>query len=202
MSIAPVTLAGRSVVLTPWSDDALDEVARAALSSPEVWRYFPARVATSDDVAAFVAGFAHHLETSGTGLMFVTRERGQGRVIGGSSFLNADETNRKVEIGFTWLLPAWQRTAVNTEAKSLMLEHAFTVLGALRVEFKADARNERSRAALLRLGAREEGTLRSHMICWDGHRRDSVYFSVLDTEWPAVRERLASRLSRAAFGAP
>jgi RimJ/RimL family protein N-acetyltransferase len=105
-----------------------------------------------------------------------------------------DATHRRIEIGFTWIVPRLRRTRVNTEAKLLQLTHAFESLGAVRVEFKTDARNERSRSALLRIGAKEEGTLRSHMLCWDGHRRDSVYFSILDTEWPDVKARLSRKL--------
>jgi RimJ/RimL family protein N-acetyltransferase len=119
-----------------------------------------------------------------------------GRVVGSTRYLALVPAHRRVEIGFTWLAHAWQRTEVNTTAKYLMLRHAFEALGMLRVEFKTDARNARSRAALARIGATEEGTLRSHMLCADGHRRDSVYFSILDTEWPAVRARLEARLSR------
>ena len=106
--------------------------------------------------------------------------------------MNMDLANRKVEIGSTWVAPRWQRTAVNTEAKYLMMRHAFEVWKCLRVELKTDALNQRSRAAILRLGAKEEGTLRKHMLTWNGRQRDSVYFSILDTEWPQVRSRLES----------
>ena len=103
--------------------------------------------------------------------------------------------NRRVEIGWTFIAPAFQRTRVNTEAKYLMLRHAFEVLGCIRVEFKADALNERSRAAILRLGAVEEGLLRSHMVVSGGRIRDTVYFSITNREWPAVSARLATLLS-------
>jgi RimJ/RimL family protein N-acetyltransferase len=110
--------------------------------------------------------------------------------------MNMDLANRKVEIGSTWIAPPWQRTAVNTEAKFLMLRHAFETWNCLRVELKTDALNERSRNAILRLGAKEEGTLRKHMLTWNGRERDSVYFSILDTEWLGVKAGLEAKLAR------
>jgi N-acetyltransferase len=101
-----------------------------------------------------------------------------------------------VEIGWTWLAPAWQRTAINTEAKLLMLRHAFETLGCIRVELKTDALNERSRAAIRRLGATEEGTLRQHTITSTGRMRDTVYYSILASEWPETRQRLEAALER------
>src|SRR5581483_4809410 len=112
------------------------------------------------------------------------------------SCMNMDLLNRKVEIGSTWIAPAWQRTSVNTEAKYLMLRHAFENWKCLRLELKTDAMNQRSRQAILRLGAKEEGVLRKHMLCWDGRQRDSVYFSILDTEWPEVKARLEQKLAQ------
>ncbi len=102
-----------------------------------------------------------------------------------------------MEIGWTWVAPAWQRSAVNTEAKLLMLEHAFERLGCHRVEFKTDSRNERSRRALLRIGARQEGIFRNHVVMPDGQLRHSVYFSIVDEEWPAVKAALQAKLLRA-----
>jgi hypothetical protein len=117
-------------------------------------------------------------------------------VIGSTRFLSIDPHHRRLEIGYTWIAPAWQRTAVNTEAKLLMLTHAFNVLGALRVEFKTDSLNEKSRQALLGIGAKEEGTLRNHMVTDTGRRRHSVYFGVIEEEWPQVRQHLESRRAR------
>jgi RimJ/RimL family protein N-acetyltransferase len=107
--------------------------------------------------------------------------------------MNIDRTNRRVEIGSTWIAPAWQRTAVNTEAKYLMLRHAFEVWNCFRVELKTDGLNQRSRNAILRIGAKEEGTLRKHLITWTGRVRDTVYFSILDTEWPEVKFALEQK---------
>ena len=120
---------------------------------------------------------------------FATVERNSKKIVGSTRFMNIDAMNRHVEIGSTWIAPPWQRTAVNTEAKYLMLRHAFETWKCMRVEFKTDLMNERSRRAILRLGAKEEGTFRKHMVTWSGRIRDSVYFSIIDTEWPEVKAR-------------
>ena len=110
--------------------------------------------------------------------------------------MNIDRANRRVEIGSTWIAPAWQRTSINTEAKYLMLRHAFEVWNCIRVELKTDALNEKSRNAILRLGAKEEGILRKHVVTWTGRVRDTVYFSILDTEWLLVKAGLEARMRR------
>lgn len=110
--------------------------------------------------------------------------------------MNIDARNHRLEIGFTWIVPEWQRTAVNTEAKYLMLRHAFEKWSCRRVEFKTDALNQRSREAIRRLGAQEEGTLRKHMATHTGRQRDSVYFSIIDSEWPVVKARLEGMFDR------
>jgi RimJ/RimL family protein N-acetyltransferase len=115
-------------------------------------------------------------------------------VVGSTRFANIDRQNLRVEIGWTWLLRKWQRTGANREAKYLMLRHAFEVWGVRRVEFKAHAANVQSRQALAGLGAVEEGTLRKHMVMPDGSARDSVYFSIIDTEWAGVKARLQERM--------
>jgi RimJ/RimL family protein N-acetyltransferase len=117
-------------------------------------------------------------------------------VVGSTRFCAIAPEHRRVEIGWTFVAAPWQRSAVNTEAKLLMLRHAFETWGCRRVEFKTNALNARSRAALLRLGATEEGTFRSHMVQPDGSRRDTVYFAIIDHDWPAVRARLETRLAR------
>jgi RimJ/RimL family protein N-acetyltransferase len=121
-------------------------------------------------------------------------ERSSGRTIGSTRFMNIDRVNRRVEIGSTWIAPQWQRTAVNTEAKYLMLRHAFEIWKCIRVELKTDALNQRSRNAILRIGGKEEGTLRRHLITHTGRVRDTVYFSILDNEWPEVKARLLESL--------
>jgi RimJ/RimL family protein N-acetyltransferase len=131
----------------------------------------------------------------GESVVFATVERSSGCAIGSTRFMNIDRANRRVEIGSTWIAPAWQRTAVNTEAKFLMLQHAFEAWKCIRVELKTDALNQQSRNAILRVGAKEEGTLRKHLVTWSGRVRDTVYFSILDTEWPEVKTRLEGRLA-------
>jgi RimJ/RimL family protein N-acetyltransferase len=130
----------------------------------------------------------------GTAIPFATVEQATGRIAGSTRFANVDYPNRRGEIGWTWIAPPWQRTAVNTEAKYLMLRHAFETLGFLRVELKTDSLNQRSRDAILRLGAKEEGTFRNHMVCADGRIRHSVYFSIIDSEWPNVKRELERKL--------
>jgi RimJ/RimL family protein N-acetyltransferase len=189
VDIAPVTLSGNTIRLEPYTESAFEEVCAAALSAPEIFRYIPSRIATREDVEARFA-VAMQVIASKTGVFFLTRDIRTGDCVGSTSSIVTDAAHRRLEIGFTWLLPRAQRTGANTEAKYLQLSHAFDELGCIRVEFKTDARNTRSRTAIERIGAKEEGTLRSHMLCWDGHRRDSVYFSILDTEWPTVKSRL------------
>jgi len=118
------------------------------------------------------------------------------RVVGSTRYLNIEPAHRRLEIGYTWLAPAWQKTAINSDAKLLMLDHAFAELGANRVEFKTDARNEPSRNALLGIGATFEGIFRRHMIVQQGQLRDSAYFSIIVDEWPSVRQHLAQRVER------
>jgi RimJ/RimL family protein N-acetyltransferase len=130
-------------------------------------------------------------------LPFALVEIGSGKVVGSTRYLTIRPEHRSVEIGWTWLGQEWQRTGINTEAKLLLLTHAFERLGCLRVEFKTDARNERSQRALLRIGATREGVMRNHMIVQGNYVRDSVYFSIIDAEWPAVKKRLASLRDRA-----
>jgi len=124
-------------------------------------------------------------------LPFVIVETGKDKAVGSTRFLNIRPEHRALEIGWTWLGQEWQRTGVNTEVKLLLMSHAFDRLGCVRVEFKTDARNLRSQRALERIGATREGVLRKHMIVQGSFSRDSVYFSVIDSDWPAVKERLA-----------
>ena len=132
-------------------------------------------------------------QARGISVPFATFEKPD-QIVGTTRYMNMELANRKVEIGSTWIAPPWQRTIVNTEAKFLMLQHAFEVWKCLRVELKTDAMNQRSRNAILRLGAKEEGTLRKHLVTWNGRQRDSVYFSILDTEWPEVKASLQAKL--------
>ena len=135
-------------------------------------------------------------QSAGKALPFAIIDRATGRAVGSTRFGNFEPAHRRVEIGWTWPGTPWQRTAFNTEAKYLLLVHAFESLGLNRVEFKTDVLNERSRKAILRLGALEEGVLRRHMIVRDGRVRDSVYYSIIAEEWPAVKANLRRMLSQ------
>lgn len=167
----------------------------AAGNHPEVWVVSPRRMLSAGDMESYVdAAMAER--TAGSALPFVITVGSTGEVLGSTRFGNISRANRRVEIGWTWLTPAWQRTSANTESKLLMLGHAFDAMRCIRVEFKTDALNVQSRTAILRIGALEEGVLRSHVITAAGRRRDTVYYSILDDEWASVREHLTDRLAR------
>lgn len=188
----PVTLEARHVRLEPLELRHVDPLAEVGLD-PEIWRWSPEPLRTREDMRAYVEA-ALEARRQGTMLPFATVLRDGDRVVGSTRYGAIDLRNRRVEIGWTWITPAWQRSAVNTEAKLLMLAHAFEVLGCQRVELKTDALNERSRRAIARLGAKQEGIFRKHMVTTTGRIRDSVYFSVVDDEWPAVRAGLEAKL--------
>ena len=191
----PLTLEGAVVRLEPIRSEHAELCWDAAKNDLEdIFRWIPYSMRTPEDFHKLVEkAFAE--QERGESIVFATVERSSGRVIGSTRFMNIDRVNRRVEIGSTWIAPAWQRTAVNTEAKYLMLRHGFEVWGCIRVELKTDALNQKSRDAILRIGAREEGTLRRHLITWTGRVRDTVYFSILDSEWPGVKARLKERIS-------
>jgi RimJ/RimL family protein N-acetyltransferase len=191
-----VTLAGQHVRLEPLDRQHGDALVDVGLA-PELWRWTLELIATREDMERY-ADAALAARDEGVQQPFVTVQIETGRVVGSTRYLSIEPSHRRLEIGYTWVAPAWQRSAINTEAKLLMLEHAFERLGALRVEFKTDALNEKSRNALLGIGAQFEGILRQHLLSYGGRRRDSAYYSVLDSEWPAVRARLEARLRRCA----
>lgn len=191
-----VVLEAAHVRLEPLTPAHVDGLAEVGLD-PAIWRMSPSPVRTRDDLRRYVED-ALAARAAGTALPFATVHRASGRVAGSTRFGAIDAAHRRVEIGWTWLAPEFQRTALNTEAKYLMLRHAFETWGCVRVELKTDVLNERSRAAILRIGAIEEGILRHHMLCDDGRLRDSVYFSVLAGEWPQVKAGLEARMARVA----
>jgi N-acetyltransferase len=192
MNVQPVTLEGRHVRLEPLAIRHHADLCAVGLDE-ELWRWIPNQVRTEADMRAYVET-ALRAQTEGSALPFATVDRGSGRAIGSTRFGNIDRANCRLEIGWTWIGRAWQRTALNTEAKYLMLRHAFEALGAMRVELKTDSLNARSRRAILRLGAVEEGTLRKHMITESGRIRHTAYFSIVDDEWPSVKARLEGML--------
>lgn len=159
----------------------------------ELFQWIPYKFESLEDFRDFNVRLLDERKR-GLSVPFSTCLRSSGEIVGTTRYMNMDLANRKVEIGSTWIAPRWQRTIVNTEAKYLMLRHAFEVWNCIRVELKTDAMNRQSRDAILRLGAKEEGTLRKHMIAWNGRQRDSVYFSILDTEWPDVKALLETKL--------
>jgi RimJ/RimL family protein N-acetyltransferase len=193
MKLEPVTLEGRSMRLEPLKVSHHTALCEVGLDA-ELWRLIPYRVSTPDEMRDYI-GSALEAQAAGTAIPFATVERASGRVIGSTRYMNIDADNRRVEIGATWIAKPWQRTTINTEAKYLMLRHAFETLGCVRVELKTDALNQQSRQAIRRIGAREEGTLRQHMVTWSGRLRDTVYYSILDSEWPGVKAQLEQRLS-------
>jgi N-acetyltransferase len=194
MEVRPVTLEGQHVRLDPMESGHVDPLFEAG-NHPEIWTYMPMRVNTRADMERLVAN-ALAARDNGTELPFVIVYKASGKVVGSTRFLDILPQHRNLEIGWTWLSPEVWRTPVNTECKYLLLQHCFETLGCMRVQLKADSRNERSIAAMERIGAVREGVLRKHRITYDGHIRHSVYFSILDDEWPAVKETLERKLYR------
>lgn len=190
--LTPVTITGAIVRLEPMSEGHVNVLAEIG-AVPELWRFTMTRITGRDDAEAYVRA-ALQGAAQGTVLPFVTILQSENRVIGSTRFANYDRDSRRVEIGWTWITPSLQRSGANVEAKLLMLTHAFEQLACNRVEFKTDVLNEKSRTALLGIGAHEEGVLREHTFIWDGRKRDTVYYSILATEWPDVKHRLQQRL--------
>jgi len=193
MRVEPVTLRGNAVRLEPMTREHVPELCEVGLD-PEIWRWYAMPIRDAVEMTAAVET-ALTEQAEGKTLPFVTVEARSGRVVGSTRYLNIDSTNHRLEIGWTWLARPWQRTAINTEAKYLMLRHAFETLRCIRVELKTDSLNERSRAAILRIGAQEEGIFRNHMITESGRFRHSVYYSIIEAEWPQVRARLEQMLA-------
>lgn len=187
--IKPEPIEGRIVRLTPLRQEHASALWSVG-QNPALWRWMPWTIETDANFSELVSRSVAWAE-SGSGQAFVIQSLDGGEMIGSTAYLNADEYNLRVEIGATWITPSWQRTGVNTECKWLLLRHAFEELGANRVEFKTDSMNVRSRAALERIGAKEEGTLRNHMVRPDGSLRHSTYFSVTVEEWSDVEQHLA-----------
>ncbi len=191
--LEPVILAGRFVRLEPLGMDHLDGLCRAGLD-PELWRWIPTPVTNAAEMHAYVQT-ALDDRLAGVALPFVVRDAQGGEVIGSTRYGAISAPNRRVEIGWTWYKRESQRTPVNTETKLLLLTHAFETLGMIRVELKTDALNAKSRAAIARIGGVQEGIFRQHLICASGRIRDTVYFSLLASEWPEKKKALKARLA-------
>lgn len=190
----PVTLTGRSVRLEPLNLAHLDDLCAVGLD-PELWRWIPNQVSTREEMRGYIET-ALREQAAGASLPFAVVHLESGRAIGSTRYGAVNLANQRVEIGWTWYARAFQRTPVNTECKLLLLTHAFERLALIRVEFKTDALNDKSRNALLRIGAVQEGIFRKHLICESGRIRDTVYFSILDTEWPEKKRALEAKLAR------
>ena len=191
-----ITLEGKAVKLVPLQREHAPLLWGAMKDhAEEIFRWIPYLMRTEEDSSRFIENvLAEHQR--GLSVPFATIDRATGKMAGSTRFMAIDVPNRHVEIGSTWIAPAWQRTAVNTEAKYLMLRHAFETWKCMRVEFKTDSMNEKSRTAILRLGAKEEGIFRNHMLTWSGRIRHSIYFSIIDSEWPEVKGGLEARMGR------
>ena len=194
MDIEPVTLEGKRIRLEPMRSEHLGLLTKAG-AHEELWKWTRTFAHTPESMEEYVGEALDEL-ARGASIPFVTIDKASSRVIGSTRFANFDRHSRHVEIGWTWITPEFQRTYVNSEAKYLMLRHAFEQWGCARVELKTDVLNEKSRNAMLRMGAKEEGTLRKHVLAYNDRWRDTIYYSVLDTEWPEVKATLELFLSR------
>jgi RimJ/RimL family protein N-acetyltransferase len=192
MVITPVILEGRHVRLEPLALEHTARLAEVGLDG-DLWTWIPTPVRTQEEMSAYVQT-ALKEQAAGSALPFALIEKSSGRAVGSTRYGNIDRDHYRVEIGWTWVARQWQRTSINTEAKYLLLRHAFETLGCIRVELKTDSLNDRSRAAILRIGARQEGIFRNHMITASGRIRHTVYFSIVDSEWPEVKARLEAKL--------
>jgi RimJ/RimL family protein N-acetyltransferase len=193
VNVESVILEGQQVRLEPLGLDHLEDLCAVGLA-PDLWKLIPTRVQNAEDMRAYVE-LALRERTAGVCLPFATIAKSTGRAIGSTRFMNIERQHLRAEIGCTWIGAEWQRTRVNTEAKYLMLRHAFETWKCHRVELKTDSLNQRSRDAILRIGAKEEGTFRNHMVVQEGRVRDTVYFSIIDSEWPSVKRSLEEKLS-------
>ncbi len=199
--LEPVVLEGRRVRMEPLALERHWDGLLAVGTDPAVWRWMLNDIRDAAGLRRYVDTALQEL-ADGRALPFATIDGASGRVAGSTRFGSLAPEHRRVEIGWTWLGVEFQRTHVNTEAKYLMLRHAFETVGCVRVEFKANALNEPSRRAMERIGATFEGTLRKHLLRENGIWRDSVYYSILDTEWPGVKARLEAMMERGTAGAP
>jgi len=191
----PVILDGRHVRLEPLSKSHLAALTVEGTDAA-IFQHYPVAYSSAAGMRAFFDD-ALQMREKGTGQPFVIIAKSEGKPVGSTRFGNIAREHRRAEIGWTWLAPRAQRTGINTEMKYLMLRHAFETLKLMRVEFKTDSLNEKSRRALLRIGAVEEGIFRNHMITSSGRIRHSVYYSIIDADWPKVKSHLEELMSKA-----
>lgn len=191
--IEPVTLTGTNVILEPLSLEHADGMV-SAVKDGELWKLWYTTIPSPDGVEEYIRIALDMREKLGA-LPFIVREKESDKIIGCTRYFNVDEVNQRLEIGYTWYSESYQRTAVNTECKLLLLTHAFEKLDAIAVEFRTHWHNHKSRAAIARLGAKQDGVLRNHTKSVDGIYRDTVVFSIIDLEWQTVKQSLLFRLS-------
>jgi len=192
--IDPITLKGRHVMLEPLARDHQDALKRAAAGG-ELWRLWYTSVPAPDRTLHYIDTALTMRELDGA-MPFVVRQAETGEIVGCTRYFHVDSSNRRLEIGYTWYAKRVQRSAVNTECKLLLLTHAFETLKCIAVEFRTHWFNHASREAILRLGAKQDGVLRNHQISTDGSYRDTVVFSIIESEWPAVKQHLEFMLER------
>ena len=191
--IEPITLTGLRVVLEPLSLEHLDGMINA-VKDGELWKLWFTSIPTPEKAEAYIKTALEMRENAGA-MPFIVRERESNKIIGSTRYFNVDEGNQRLEIGYTWYSESYQRTAVNSECKYLLLSHAFEKLEAIAVEFRTHWHNQKSRAAIARLGAKQDGVLRNHQKNADGGYRDTVVFSIINLEWPAVKQSLMFKLN-------
>ncbi len=193
MWIKPVTLTGNHVTIRPMEEDDVEEL-YAAAQYEGIWDYMPMRIDSLEDMKTLV----HQALTSrekGAEFPFVIFDHKQEQLVGSTRFLDISEKDRHLEIGWTWLTPSVWRSPVNTECKYLLFHHCFEELETIRVQLKTDGRNKRSQAAIERIGGVREGVLRKSRLTYTGYVRDTVYFSILESEWPGVKKKLEGKLA-------
>src|SRR4051812_10259050 len=194
MRVEPGTLEGNHVKLEPLSLDHLDALCAVGLD-PELWKFTTVNIRNCEEMRAYIEE-AVKLQAAGTVMAFATRDKKSNQIVGSTRFADIQVAHRTMEIGWTWIARSHQRTADNTEAKYLMLRHAFEQMNARRVMLKTDETNLKSRAAIARIGAQQEGILRNHMLVWGGRNRNSVIFSIISEDWPEVKRDLEAKLAQ------
>jgi RimJ/RimL family protein N-acetyltransferase len=192
--IEPVTLTGTKVVLEPLSLEHADGMI-SAVKDGELWNLWYTSIPSPEKVEDYIKTALSMRENAGA-MPFIIREKGSKKIIGCTRYFNVDEDNHRLEIGYTWYSESYQRTSINTECKYLLLSHAFEKLDAIAVEFRTHWHNHKSRAAIARLGAKQDGILRNHTRSADGAYRDTVVFSIINVEWPAVKQSLQFKLNK------
>ncbi|MFZ6657048.1 GNAT family N-acetyltransferase [Undibacterium sp. TJN19] len=188
MNTTPLTLNGKHVTLEPLSQVHLADI-QAAAADGELWKLFFTSVPSPDNTQNWL-NIALEMQQQQKAIPFVVRENATGNIVGATRYCNMDLNNKRLEIGYTWYAQRVQRSPVNTECKLLLLGHAFEVFGCIAVEFRTDWFNRRSQAAIERLGAKRDAVLRNHMILPDGRIRDTVVYSILNSEWPGIKKNL------------